>query len=88
MQKYFLWYNIVFLTETILCANQHVIDSLETQLKNHNSKKIEFTNKISSLYDLTAAKIYIKSLKHAWLMIPTRHRLYQSMSCHIRTNRL
>ncbi|MEP7171607.1 MAG: tetratricopeptide repeat protein, partial [Bacteroidota bacterium] len=42
--------------------DQHLVDSLETQLKNHNTKKIELQIKSPSLYDTTAAKIlYILS---------------------------
>ncbi len=37
--------------------DQHYIDSLETQLKNHNAHKLELHLSAPSLYDTTAAKI-------------------------------
>jgi len=49
----------------ILCTSsfaqdQHLIDSLETQLKNHKAHKLELQIKSPSLYDTTAANILNK----------------------------
>jgi len=59
------------LTTTLLTLNnfaqeQHLVDSLTTQLKNHNAQKLELQIKSQSLFDSTAANI-LNALSIAYL---------------------
>ena len=56
--------------------DQHIIDSLETQLKNHFTKKKESKIKSPSLYDSTAAYILIELSSAYWYSNPDKAQGY------------
>ena len=61
----------LLLTTTLLTLNsfaqeQHLVDSLTTQLKNHNARKLELRIKSQSLFDSTASNI-LNALSIAYL---------------------
>ncbi|MBK9981044.1 MAG: tetratricopeptide repeat protein [Saprospiraceae bacterium] len=58
MKKILSLFSILFsLQNSSFSQNQHLIDTLETQLKNHNTLKLELNLSSPSLYDTTAAKL-------------------------------
>ncbi len=58
LKRILMLVSIMFFTQNYsFSQDQVVIDSLETQLKNHYTKKIELQTKFSPLYDTTAANI-------------------------------
>ncbi len=61
---------------TASAQDQNFVDSLETQLKNHNTKKTELQIKSPSLYDTTAAKIlYVLSTAY-YFSNPDKAQVY------------
>ncbi len=46
--------------------DQHLIDSLQTQLKNHNAKKLEFGKNAPAMFDTTAANILYEISQACW----------------------
>ena len=58
--------NFSLLTFNCFAQDKHLVDSLETQLKNHNAKKLELKIKSPSLYDSTAANILNKLSQAYW----------------------
>ncbi|HYV91466.1 MAG TPA: adenylate/guanylate cyclase domain-containing protein [Chitinophagales bacterium] len=65
MKKLFLFTLYLILCTSSFAQDQHLVDSLETQLKNHNAHKLELKIKSPSLYDTTAANIlYRLSVAH------------------------
>jgi len=58
MKKILSLVSILFTLQNFsFSQNQHLIDTLETQLKNHNQNKTEIEVNSPSLYDTTAAKL-------------------------------
>jgi len=58
MKKILILVSILFAFQNFsFSQNQHLIDTLETQLKNHNQNKTEIEVNYPSLYDTTAAKL-------------------------------
>ncbi len=53
---------------TASAQDQNLVDSLETQLKNHNTKKTELQIKSPSLYDTTAANILYELSRSYWFI--------------------
>ena len=59
MKKILALVSILFsLQNYSFSQDKHFIDSLETQLKNHNAKKLELNLSSPSLYDTIAVKIF------------------------------
>ena len=66
MKILFTLVTATLLTLSSFAQDQHLVDSLETALKNHNTHKLDLMIKSPSLYDTTAANILIK-LSYAYL---------------------
>ena len=65
MKKLFFLLTTTLLALSGFTQDKHLIDSLTTQLKNHNASKLELKIKSPSLYDTTAANI-LSSLSAAY----------------------
>ncbi len=76
MKKLFTLLTTTLLTLSSFAQDQHLVDSLETQLKNHNTKKTELQIKSPSMYDTTAVNIlYYLSVTY-WYSNPEKAQDY------------
>jgi signal transduction histidine kinase len=67
---------LFFLQNYSFSQNRQRIDSLETQLKNHNARKIELRIKSPSRYDTIAANILGDLSKAYWYIDPDTAKVY------------
>ncbi len=73
MKKFSLTFLILFFLQHFSYSqNKHIVDSLESQLKEHNAAKMEMQIKSPSLYDTTAVNILAALCMAHWGNDPTK----------------